>query len=128
MTRGKTASTSLERVRAICMAFPEVTERLSHAAPAWFVREKREFVHLWEGGHHGQDFPHLWTAAPPGMQEELIAANPEAFFRPPYVGHRGWLGIRLDRGLAWDEVAALCEEAYRSIAPRRLVEALDSRP
>jgi hypothetical protein len=118
----------LERLRAICLALPEVTERLSHAAPTWFVRDKKVFVTLWVDGHHQQDYPHLWCAAAPGVQEELVEADPEVFFRPPYVGHRGWLGMRLDRRVDWDEIAELCEEAYRVVAPARLVRALDERP
>lgn len=113
------------RLRAICMAFPSATERLSHGAPTWFVRGKSVFVTCMADGHHHNDFPHLWCAAPPGAQEELIAADPERFFRPPYVGGRGWLGLRLDRGVDWSEVAELCEEAYRTVAPKALVRALD---
>jgi hypothetical protein len=113
-----------ERVRAICMALPEVTEKLSHGAPAYFV--KKQFVMLWPDGHHDMQFPHLWCAAPIGAQESLVEAMPVRFFRPPYVGSRGWLGVRLDRGVDWDEVAALCEDGYRTVAPKRLVTQLDS--
>lgn len=116
----------LERVRAICLALPEVTERLSHSAPTWFVRDKKTFVQFWTDGHHHDDFPHLWCAAPPGMQEELVEADPDVYFRPPYVGHRGWVGVRMDRGLPWDEVEDLCREAYRTIAPATLVRRLDA--
>src|SRR4051812_21946473 len=106
------------------MSFPEVTEKPSHGAPAFFV--KKQFVMLWERGHHDHAFPHLWCAAPPGAQAELVATEPERFFRPPYVGHRGWLGLRLDGDVDWDEVAAVCEDAYRAVAPAKLVAALDS--
>jgi hypothetical protein len=116
----------LERLRAICMGFPEVTERLSHGAPTWFVRGKSSFVTLWADGHHGDEFPHLWCAAPPGVQAELVEAEPERFFRPPYVGGRGWLGVRLDVGVDWDELGRICEEAYRVIAPKKLVAMLDA--
>jgi hypothetical protein len=122
---GKLRHVELDRLRAICLAFPEVTERLSHGTPTWFVGDKKVFVTLWDHGHHDDDFPHLWCAAPPGAQHELIAANPEQFFRPPYVGHRGWLGVRLDRDPDWAEIAELCEDAYRVIAPARLVASLD---
>jgi hypothetical protein len=115
----------LDRLRAICMAFPEVTERLSHGVPTWFVRDKKVFVTFWDHGHHDDDFPHLWCAAPLGAQQELIATNPEQFFRPPYVGHRGWLGVRLDRNPDWTEIAELCADAYRVIAPATLVARLD---
>ncbi len=117
----------LPRLRAICMGFPEVTERPSHSAPTWFVRGKSAFVMLWDDGHHDNQFPHLWCAAPPGAQSELIEAEPERFFRPPYVGGRGWIGVRLDVGVDWDELARICEEAYRVIAPKKLVAMLDNR-
>lgn len=120
------AQSDLERVRAICLALPEVTERLSHGAPTWFVRDKKTFVQFWADGHHADDFPHLWCAAPPGMQEELVEADPNVYFRPPYVGHRGWVGVRMDRGLPWEEVEDLCREAYRTIAPATLVRRLDA--
>jgi hypothetical protein len=91
------------------------------------VRDKKTFVQLWDHGHHDDEFPHLWCAAPPGAQEELVETEPDRFFRPPYVGGRGWIGVRLDRGIDADELAAICEEAYRVIAPRRLVAVLDER-
>ena len=113
-----------DRVRAICMALPGVTERVSHGSPAFFAG--KQFVMLWPDGHHDHRFPHLWCAALPGAQAELVAADPERFFRPPYVGGRGWIGVRLDGDLDWDEVAALCEEAFRTVAPKKLVAALDT--
>ena len=121
-----TARDPMARVRAICTSLPEVTERLSHGTPAFFVRDKTTFVYAWVDGHHDHTFPHLWCAAPPGAQEALVAASPRRFFRPPYVGHRGWLGIRLDGRVDWDEIAELCEDAYRTVAPRRLVARLDA--
>jgi len=117
----------LDGLRAICLSFPEVSERPSHGAPSWFVRGKRVFLMLWEHGHHAEDFPHLWCAAPPGVQEELVESEPGRFFRPPYVGHRGWLGVRLDRGVDWEELALICEDAYRRVAPKRLVQLLEQR-
>lgn len=122
-----TASRLLARIRAICLALPEVTERPSHGAPTFFVRGKRTFVMVWVEGHHDHHFPHLWCAAPPGAQEGLVAAEPDRFFRPPYVGHRGWLGVRLDVDLDWEEVGAICEDAYRTIAPKTLAARLDGR-
>jgi hypothetical protein len=113
------------RLRAICLALPEVTERPSHGAPTWFVRGKSAFVTLWADGHHDRQFPHLWCAAPPGAQAELTASAPARFFRPPNVGGRGWLGIRLDGPADWAEIAELCQDAYRVIAPARLAAFLD---
>lgn len=117
----------LDRLRTVCLGLPEVTERPSHGAPTWFVRDKSAFVTFWADGHHDIEFPHLWCAAAPGAQGELIASNPERFFRPPYVGGRGWLGVRMDGTVDWDEVAELCTDAYRAIAPARLVRELDAR-
>jgi hypothetical protein len=114
-----------ERMRAICLALPEVTERPSHGAPTWFVRGKSSFVTLWADGHHEDQFPHLWCAAPPGAQRELTAGAPDRFFRPPYVGGRGWIGVRLDRDPDWTEIAELSRDAYRAVAPARLVALLD---
>jgi hypothetical protein len=108
-----------EQVRAICLRLPEVTERLSHGSPAFFVG--KQFVMLWADGHHEHGFPHLWCACPAGVQEELVASSSDRFFRPPYVGSRGWVGMRLDGEVDWQEVAELCEDAYRVVAPRRLL-------
>ena len=115
----------LPPLRAACTSLPEVEERLSHGAPTFFVQGKRSFVMLMLDGHHHNDFPHLWCAAPPGAQEELITSEPDRSFRPPYVGGRGWVGVRLDVDVDLDELAALCTEAYRTVAPKRLVARLD---
>jgi hypothetical protein len=111
------------RFRTICMALPGVTERVSHGAPAFFAG--RQFLILWLDGHHDHTFPHLWCAAPPGVQDELVTTESDRFFRPPYVGGRGWLGLRLDGEIDWDEIAVVCEEAFRTIAAKKLVAALD---
>jgi hypothetical protein len=115
----------VERVRAACADLPDVEERLSHGAPTFFVRGKKSFVTLWADGHHDHDFPHLWAAAGEGVQGEMVAADPERFVRPPYVGHRGWLGIRLDRGFDDDELLEWCEDAFRAVAPAALVRRID---
>ena len=120
------ATDRLSRLRAICLSFPEVTERPSHSAPTFFVRDKKSFVMLWADGHHQNQFPHLWCAAPPGAQEELVETEPARFFRPPYVGHRGWLGVRLDGRVDWTEIDEICRDAYRVIAPKTLVALLDA--
>jgi hypothetical protein len=112
----------LERIRGICLALPETNERLSHGAPTFFVRNKRPFVMVLTD-HHGDGRFAIWCPAPAGLQQMLVEANPERFFVPPYVGHRGWLGVRLDRGLDWDELAGIVEDAYAEVAPPTLVEA-----
>ncbi len=111
----------LDRVREICLGLPEVVERPSHGSPAWFVRGKRTFV-MYLDDHHGDGRLAIWCAAPPGMQEALVAGEPEHYFRPPYVGHRGWLGVHLNRGLDWNEIAGAIEDAYATVAPKSLVE------
>jgi hypothetical protein len=113
-----------ERLREICGALPGVTERPSHGAPTWFAGGKKSFVTLWASGHHDDGFPHLWCAAPPGAQASLVAESPDRFFRPPYVGGRGWIGVRLDGQVHWAEIAELCEDAYRAVAPARLIALL----
>jgi hypothetical protein len=115
----------IDVVRGACDRLPEVEEKLSHGVPALFVRGKKAFVYVWWRGHHDLDFPHLWCAAPAGQQEALTASDPERFFRPPYVGHRGWLGVRLDRGVDEGELSELCEDAYRTVAPAALIRSLD---
>jgi hypothetical protein len=112
-----------ERVRAICTALPGVEERLSHGSPAFFAG--KQFIMLWADGHHDHHFAHLWAAAPAGVQEELVSTEGDRFFRPPYVGHRGWIGLRLEGAIDWEEVAGVCEEAFRTVAPKRLVQELD---
>jgi hypothetical protein len=113
---------ALERIRAICLAFPETGERLSHGAPTFFVRGKKAFVMVLTD-HHGDGRFALWCAAPDGIQRLLTEADPESYFVPPYVGHRGWLGVRLDRDLGWDRIAEIAEDAYLEVAPAKLVEA-----
>jgi hypothetical protein len=116
----------LKKLRRLCLALPEVTERLSHGEPTWFVRGKKTFVMF--ANHHHDDRLAFWCAGADGAQEMLVSNDPERFFRPPYVGHRGWLGVYLD-GLDvpadWDQIADLVVDAYRVVAPKRLVAALD---
>ena len=113
---------TLARIREICLGLPETSERLSHGAPTFFVRGKRAFVMVLSN-HHGDGRFAIWCAAPDGMQKLLAETDPERFFVPPYVGHRGWLGVRLDRRLQWDELAGIVEDAYAEVAPPKLVEA-----
>lgn len=108
------------------MALPEVSEKVSHGEPTWFVRK----VFVTYADHHHDDRVAFWCAAPPGAQEELVASAPERYFRPPYVGGRGWLGVWLDgtgdRAPDWAEIAEIVTDAYRQIAPKKLVSLLDA--
>jgi hypothetical protein len=112
---------ALATVRRLCLALPEVTERPSHGAPTFFVQGKRTFLTLHDD-HHGDGRLAIWCAAPDGLQAMLVEAGPDVYFVPPYVGHRGWLGVRLDRHLAADELAGVVEDAYICVAPKRLLE------
>ncbi|GAA1833932.1 MmcQ/YjbR family DNA-binding protein [Pseudonocardia ailaonensis] len=110
---------AVDRLRGICLALPEASEKVSHGEPTWFVR--KVFVSL--SDHHHDDRVGFWCAAPPGVQEELVAADPVRFFRPPYVGHRGWLGVYLDVPLSeedWTEIGGIVRDAYLCVAPKKL--------
>mgnify|MGYP001034910240 FL=1 len=113
-------SDPLPRLRALCLALPEVTEKLGHGEPTWFVRK----VFLSYADRHHDDRVAFWCAAPPGVQEALVAARPDRFFRPPFVGGRGWLGVWLDVEQDWAELEEIVTDAYRMIAPEKLVALL----
>jgi hypothetical protein len=114
----------VERLRGLCLAYPEVTERISHGTPSWFVRGKKTFV-SYVGTHHGSRLA-FWCAAPEGAQDVLIGAEPERYFVPPYVGHRGWLGVFLDVEVDWGAIELLVDAAFRCVAPRTLVARLEA--
>jgi hypothetical protein len=114
----------LEALRALCLVLPEVTERPSHGEPTWFIRDKKSFVMY--ADHHHDDRLAFWCAAPEGAQEVLIAADPRRYFRPPYVGVRGWLGVYLDVPQDWDEIGLLVRDAYLCVAPRRLAALVEA--
>ena len=116
----------VNKLRGICLALPETTERLSHGEPTWFIRDKKTFVSL--ADHHHDDRLAFWCAAPPGAQDVLVRARPDRYFVPPYVGPRGWLGVWLDVPyLDWDEIADFVTDAYRTVAPKRLAAELDHK-
>ena len=116
------AHDALMRLRALCLALPETTEKVSHGEPTWFVRK----VFVMFAGRHHDDRVAFWCAAPPGVQEALVGSDPQRFFRPPYVGVRGWLGVYLDvPGVDWTEIAEIVVDAYRTVAPKRLAALLD---
>jgi hypothetical protein len=115
---------ALAGVRKILLSLPEVSERLSHGSPAWFVREKKT-VAMFVDDHHGDGILGIWCPAWPGVQEEMATLEPERFFRPPYVGPSGWLGVRLDVDVDWDEVRGILTDSYRKVAPKTLVKQLD---
>jgi hypothetical protein len=107
----------LERVRRVCMSLPEVTERLSHGEPTFFVHKK--VFAMFASNHHGDGHIAVWLPVSPGSQIMLIEGAPEKFFKPPYVGVRGWVGIEL-ANMDDDELGLHLRAAWRQIAPKRL--------
>jgi predicted DNA-binding protein (MmcQ/YjbR family) len=117
---------ALARLRAICLSLPEANERISHGEPTWFAGKGKVFAML-DDHHHGAAHLSVWLPAADGAQEALIDSDPRRYFRPPYVGSSGWVGVVLDTRPDWAVVAWLVEQAYRLVAHRRLVVQLPRR-
>lgn len=117
---------SLTRLRRLCLALPEAREKLSHGAPTFFVEKGKVFAMFASGAtHHGAGRDAVWLNAAPGNQALMIAAAPGQYFRPPYVGPNGWVGVYLDGGVTdWDELADLLRDSWRLAAPKKLLATL----
>ncbi len=113
----------IDHLREICLALPEATEKEAWGNPTFRVRDKM-FVKFTSVDREGRTT--MWCNAGPGAQEALLGSLNEAFFKPPYVGDRGWIGMYLDRNVNWGQAAAIVEDAYRSTAPKTFVAALDA--
>jgi predicted DNA-binding protein (MmcQ/YjbR family) len=116
----------VERLRRLCLDHPEATEKASHGEPTWFAGRGKVFATL-DNHHHGAEHLSVWLPLPLGAQEALLARDPARYFRPPYVGARGWVGVVLDEQTDWAMVAGLVREAYLKVASRKLAAALVSR-
>jgi hypothetical protein len=116
----------LRSVREICLSLPETTEKEAWSAPTF--RVKKKMFAMFMNNHHGDEKVALWLDAPPGDQELLVSADPVRFFVPPYQGPFGWIGVRLDLDIDWDEVRELVVEAYRTSAPKSVLARLDGDP
>jgi hypothetical protein len=115
----------LARVRSLCLALPSTQERQSHGEATWFAGGRKVFVMA--ADRHHDDRVAFWAAAPEGVQSALVARDPERYFRPPYVGTRGWVGVYVDvPDVEWDRVEEIIEDAWRCAAPRRLVAGYDA--
>jgi len=124
---GKDAvAAAIKKLRAICLALPEAVEKTSHGEPTWFAGKGKVFAML-DDHHHGAPHLSVWLPAGLGAQESLIASDPERYFRPPYVGPSGWVGVVLDTKPDWAVVAWLVEQAYRKVAHKKLVALLPAR-
>ena len=113
---------ALRMVRTAALRWPETSERVSHGGPAFFIADKRCFV-MFLDDHHQDGRLAIWCAAPDGVQVEMVEVEPDRFFRPPYVGHRGWLGVQL-LDVTQPELEAIVLDAYRQVAPKRLLDQL----
>ena len=119
------APATLRRLRELCLALPEAAEKEAWGDPTWRVRDR---IFAMQKGNFEGGRPSLWLKAPDGDQAALVASEPDRFFVPPYVGHKGWVGVHLDgAGLRWDELRELIEDSYRMTAPKRLARQLDDR-
>jgi hypothetical protein len=116
----------VQRLRRICMALPEAQERLAHGEPTWFAGKGRSFATL-DNHHHGAEHLSVWLPQPLGVQQMLLEADPAFFFRPPYVGVSGWIGVVLDAKPDWKVVASLVRDAYLHVATRKLAKQLQER-
>jgi hypothetical protein len=117
-----------EKVRDICMDLPLVVERLSHGEASWFINDKKNFVAM--SDHHHDDRVSVTFAAGAGVQESLIDEDAERYYRPPYVGGRGWVGAYLDGGEEWntpqwDILSDLIVDAWLLVAPPKIRLMLD---
>ncbi|HXT64564.1 MAG TPA: MmcQ/YjbR family DNA-binding protein [Pyrinomonadaceae bacterium] len=114
----------IERVRRICLALPGTWEKISHGEPTWFAGKK--VFAMFSNNHHGDGHVAVTVPAAIGIQEMLIKKSPKTFYRPPYVGARGWVGIEVSR-VSDKELAQHLEEAWKLIAPRKLVSEFDAK-
>ena len=115
------SSHQIERVRRLCLALPETSERLSHGEPTFFVH-KKVFV-MFANNHHDDGHIAVWLPLPPGIQTALIESSPAVYFRPPYVGHRGWVGIELAQ-IGDEDLSYHIRVAWELTAPKRLLSSV----
>ncbi len=118
-----TAERALAKLRKIIEAWPETDERISHGSPTWWGG-KKTFATIADN-HHGDGRIAIWAKASFELQSDLVEADPDIFFVPPYVGPSGWVGIRVDRKVDWKMIEGVLEQGYRSVAPKRAIGQLD---
>ena len=113
----------LSKLRAIIAEWPETSEKLSHGSPTWWGGRKTFACHHSGSYDDGQEA--VWFKAAEGVQEELVASDPEKFYRPKYLGPSGWVGLRFGKKPNWAEIEFLLEQGYRLVAPKRALKILD---
>ncbi|MES2177286.1 MAG: MmcQ/YjbR family DNA-binding protein [Gemmatimonadota bacterium] len=117
----------LARLRKLCLSLPEAHEVEAWGAPTFRVKNKIFAMHAAAGNHHGDGRQSVWIKAAPGNQEIMVRHAPTRFFVPPYVGKSGWVGVYLDKGADWSELPELLLDAYKLIAPKKLIAQLDPK-
>jgi hypothetical protein len=119
MPRAPANHATIERLRRLCLSFPDANERVSHGEPTWFAGKGKVFAML-DDHHHGAPHLSVWLPQPPGVQQDLLAVDPKRFFRPAYVGAAGWVGVVLDARPDWKVVEKLVREAFLHVATKAL--------
>lgn len=116
------------RLRALCLALPEATEKLAWGAPTFRVKDKLFAMYAQADNHHGSGRPAVWVKAMPANQSLVIADDPARYFKPAYVGPSGWIGVWLDKRPPWAAVEALLEDGFRQVAPKKVLATMDGVP
>lgn len=107
----------LSRVRRICSSLPGTSEKLSHGEPTFLVGQK--VFTMFANNHHHDGHIAVWIPAEPGAQQTLMRSSAKKYFKPPYVGVRGWIGIELQE-IDDDELASHIRNAWHLIAAKKL--------
>lgn len=115
----------ITRLRKLCLALPEAHEVKAWGEPTFRVRSKMFAMYADAANHHGGGRPAVWLKSSRSDQARMVRADSGRFFVPPYVGPSGWVGVWLDQGVDWDDVGEFLTDAYRLVAPKRLLDQLD---
>jgi hypothetical protein len=115
-----------DKIRSLCLSFPGTSERNSHGAPSFFIDGKLSFVQ-YRVNHHGDGRIALWCSAPSGVQSMLVESDANIYFIPSYVGHLGWIGMRLDGDVDWEEISSVLGEAYFNRTPKKYKKMLKTQ-
>lgn len=118
-------SVELDRIRTIALELPATVEKVSHGTPVFFIEKGRTFAWFWHNHHGDGRTAVLVKTSGIEEQEMLIEADPDVYFRPPYLGPSGWIGLNLADETDWQHVADWIEKSWRAVAPRKLLEKFD---
>jgi predicted DNA-binding protein (MmcQ/YjbR family) len=116
----------LTRLRALCLSFPESSEKLAWGEPTFRVKDKMFASYASADNHHGAGRPAVWIKAKPENQQLVVADDPTRYFKPPYVGPTGWIGVWLDKRPPWTAIAALLDDGFRQAAPKKVLLAMNT--